>query len=80
MTKISKFASQIRNGNKHICLATKDSPVPEVNKHDFIQMPIIGRTQDNFEKERVKLNRKRTPKTFVSGPKNLGVKKVFKIN
>ena len=33
----------------------------------------IGRKQGHFEKERVKLNRKRTPK-------NLGVKKVFKIN
>ena len=36
-------------------------------------IPIIGRKQGHFEKERVKLNRKRTPK-------NLGVKKVFKIN
>ena len=42
-------------------------------------IPIIGRKQDNFEeKKRVKLNRKRIPKTFVSGPEILELKKYLK--
>ena len=48
----------------------------EEEENGKLGIPIIGRKQDKFEKARVKLNRKRTPKTFVSGPEILELKSI----
>ena len=66
-----------KSGKRKIEKWKKEKKEKEKGK---LGIPIIDRKQEHFEKKRVKLNRKRTPKTFVSGPINLGVKKVFKIN
>ena len=50
----------------------------EEEEEGKLGIPIIGRKQEHFGKKRVKLNRKRRPKTFVSGPEILELKKYLK--